>query len=288
MKKAGLILIKILVSGIAILYLFKNFEPSLVFKMLKPVDYPAFVASVLLYLFSQYLSAYRLNNLIKIAGVNIPVWQNFKLYLIGMSYNLFLPGGIGGDGYKILVYKNEGASRKMALSSILLERLSGLSAICLVLPLIISFWNIPELQYPWLFLVTPILFFLVYFAFRYIFPSFRILIGKTLLYSLLIQLLQITSILLLAYITGVDHSVEVSGIFLISSIATAIPIFLGGIGAREIVFAWFSEKAGIDISNGIGVALLFSVICIVSSFPGLVLDWGGKFNSFKGKGVPNI
>ncbi len=37
---------------------------------------------------------------------------NAMLYWQGMAYNLFLPGGIGGDAYKMLAYPNVSKSCK--------------------------------------------------------------------------------------------------------------------------------------------------------------------------------
>ena len=60
----------------------------------------------LLFLFSKTVAAFRLNNFFRSIEVHISESYNFKLYLLGMFYNLFLPGGIGGDGYKIYLLNN--------------------------------------------------------------------------------------------------------------------------------------------------------------------------------------
>src|SRR6476660_4239953 len=49
----------------------------------------AFVAFVI----SQIISASRLNSFFRGIGLNISALYNFKIYLLGMFYNLFLPGG---------------------------------------------------------------------------------------------------------------------------------------------------------------------------------------------------
>jgi glycosyltransferase 2 family protein len=44
---------------------------------------------------------------LKCTWVNIPEKHIIQLYLLGIYYNLFLPGGIGGDGYKIYLLKQK-------------------------------------------------------------------------------------------------------------------------------------------------------------------------------------
>jgi uncharacterized protein (TIRG00374 family) len=63
----------------------------------------AFIAFVI----SQLISSSRLNTFFKGIGLKISETYNFKIYLLGMFYNLFLPGGIGGDGYKIFLLRKK-------------------------------------------------------------------------------------------------------------------------------------------------------------------------------------
>src|SRR5690606_38135723 len=50
---------------------------------------------------SVVIASSRLNGFFKGVGLVLSERYNFKLYLLGLFYNLFLPGGVGGDGYKI-------------------------------------------------------------------------------------------------------------------------------------------------------------------------------------------
>lgn len=83
--------------------------------------------ALLFFNFSKILSSYRLNIYFTHIQVNISEFYALKLYYIGMFYNLFLPGGIGGDGYKIyLLQKSHDVKVKRLISATLLDRLSGL------------------------------------------------------------------------------------------------------------------------------------------------------------------
>ena len=50
---------------------------------------------------SKIISAIRLNQFFMDIGLKLSQSYNLSLYYLGMFYNLFLPGGIGGDGYKV-------------------------------------------------------------------------------------------------------------------------------------------------------------------------------------------
>ena len=58
-------------------------------------------AALLLFNASKVLSAVRLNRFFSSIGLQLSQTYNLRLYYVGMFYNLFLPGGIGGDGYKV-------------------------------------------------------------------------------------------------------------------------------------------------------------------------------------------
>src|SRR5690606_40712372 len=65
-------------------------------------SHPLFLAlAFLAYSCSILIAASRLNGFFKGMGLTLSERYNFKLYLLGSCYNLFLPGGVGGDGYKI-------------------------------------------------------------------------------------------------------------------------------------------------------------------------------------------
>ena len=60
--------------------------------------------------------------------------ENIKLYWLGLFYNLFLPGGVGGDGFKVyLLGKYKKSNLKTVIGAILSDRVSGLSIIVILL-----------------------------------------------------------------------------------------------------------------------------------------------------------
>src|SRR5437773_6592381 len=83
---------------------------------------------------SKLFSAFRLNIYLRNIRIELPEWENIKLYWLGMFYNLFLPGSISGDGYKVILLKRKfNSSYKKTSAAVLLDRFSGLTALGLIL-----------------------------------------------------------------------------------------------------------------------------------------------------------
>ena len=82
---------------------------------------------------SKIISSLRLNIFFNTIGLILSGWYNLRLYYIGMFYNLFLPGGIGGDGYKVyLLNKFYKTPVKQLVAASLLDRISGLFVLVLL------------------------------------------------------------------------------------------------------------------------------------------------------------
>ena len=83
---------------------------------------------------SKLVASFRLNIYFRIISIHLTQKQNLKLYWLGMFYNLFLPGAISGDAYKvILLAKKYNSSYKKTTVAVLLDRFSGLLALGLLL-----------------------------------------------------------------------------------------------------------------------------------------------------------
>ena len=80
--------------------------------------------ALLAYIGSILVASSRLNSFFKAIGLQLTERYNFRLYQLGLLYNFFLPGGIGGDGYKIFfLKKNFQISRRKVLGAVFFDRL---------------------------------------------------------------------------------------------------------------------------------------------------------------------
>src|SRR5437773_4093228 len=91
-------------------------------------------SAVILLMLSKLFSAFRLNIYLRNIGIELPEWENIKLYWLGMFYNLFLPGSISGDAYKIVLLKRKyNSSYKKTSAAVLLDRFRGFLALGLIM-----------------------------------------------------------------------------------------------------------------------------------------------------------
>ncbi|MGB5700224.1 lysylphosphatidylglycerol synthase transmembrane domain-containing protein, partial [Muriicola sp.] len=100
LRKKGITLLKIIVSAALLYFIFTKIPFSEVLGVLKSAQPFFVIAALLFFVISKLLAAVRLNLFFHEIEVLLTHKSNLKLYLLGMFYNLFLPGGIGGDAYK--------------------------------------------------------------------------------------------------------------------------------------------------------------------------------------------
>lgn len=101
-------LLKFGLSSLALFFVFKKVELNRIVEIALSAD-PFFLAlAVLAFNGSKIISAFRLNQFYKAVEVNLTEKYNLALYYLSMFYNLFLPGSIGGDAYKVYLLKQDG------------------------------------------------------------------------------------------------------------------------------------------------------------------------------------
>lgn len=225
------------------------------------------------FILSKIVASFRLN--FYFHSLHIPITQknNLKLYALGMFYNLFLPGGIGGDAYKgYLLRKTFEAPTKRIVSVLVLDRLAGLLLLFIYASALSLFLDTTLLySYRWIFVVAIPLSVAVFWGlnqkfFPYVIPIF----WKTLLYSAIVQLAQLICIwfILLALNIEMGQTAYLV-IFLVSSIVAVVPLTIGGIGSREVTFFYGAKLLGLDQNVSVGVSILFFLITALVSLTGL-------------------
>ncbi|WP_411272852.1 lysylphosphatidylglycerol synthase transmembrane domain-containing protein [Daejeonella sp.] len=265
------LLLKISITGLSLYLVSRKVEV----KDLKD----AFSESNPLYLFfaliafviSQIISASRLNTFFKGIGLDISPVYNFKIYLLGMFYNLFLPGGIGGDGYKIfLLRKKFSIKGRRLFQAIFFDRLSGLWALGLIISMLVIF--IPYLGIPnWIPIATVLAGSIAYYVImRHYFQDYSHNFIITHFKALLVQSMQIVSVIILLY--ALNHEGKFAPylfMFLISSLVAIFPFTVGGLGARELVFVYGAQFFQIDQQLAVIISLLFYCISAILSLSGI-------------------
>ncbi|MBR9776130.1 MAG: flippase-like domain-containing protein [Cytophagales bacterium] len=280
-KKRLKFFLKILLTSLALYLVFSKIDTKTTWKVIQTSDIGWIFLAWIFFVASKLFSAIRLNIYFRDIGLRLPEIKNIKLYLIGMFYNLFLPGGIGGDGYKVyLLNKVHKTPVKQLINAALLDRGNGLAVLlwlmfCLMLFLNLP-WDFPISMY-WLgilgIVLIPIGFYLVMLLF---FKQFMGSVPSTTGFSYLNQLLQLCSAYFILISMGVgDQYIPYLFVFLVSSTVSVLPLTIGGVGARELVFVLAHDYVGIDQNVAVAFSLLFFLISMLTSLFGLFFKHEG-------------
>jgi uncharacterized membrane protein YbhN (UPF0104 family) len=229
------------------------------------------IPAVVFFAISKIISSVRLNSFFKILDISLTEKDNLKLYWLGMFYNLFLPGGISGDGYKIfLLNKKFNTGAKKIFNAVFLDRIYGLIALSLLSALLAIFLPI-ESKIIWMVWVLMVIGFFLFY--RFIKKYFNTFIGNfknSIILSLFVQLFQLISVMFIIEALQIAEYKEMYlFIFLISSVVATIPFTIGGFGARELTFLYVTTFLSIDSEPAIGLSFLFFLISTSVSFYGI-------------------
>jgi len=97
---------------------------------LRHARYSWVVIGILAYVIVEIAAAFRWHVLLKVQGIHLSLLRLSGLFLIGMFYNQFLPGGTGGDIIKSYYLLKETLDRKAgALLAVVFDRIIGLVAL---------------------------------------------------------------------------------------------------------------------------------------------------------------
>jgi uncharacterized protein (TIRG00374 family) len=234
------------------------------------------------------------------------LWRSFQLTLIGLFFNLVMPGSVGGDVLKAYyISKDHPSLKTKTVTSILIDRILGLYAICLLAFFSIFFeWNMiqnsPHLKSLSFFIFALVLGFTFFFALGF---SRRVrkhkIIVKTLtkipggkiiekvydavhafregkkefLIGILLSIISQSQMYYFLYFTirEIHFDTTLSACFFVLPVgfmATALPISPAGIGVGQVVFyKLFYWYHGIESALG---PTLITINQLAFAFWGLV------------------
>ena len=135
MKNKLLGIFQIIVTVFFIYYTLSKIGLHKILEVVKNADLLFILFASIMYFFSQIISSERLWFILKENNLIISSKENIKLYMVGIFYNFFIPGGVGGDAYKgVLMNKKFQWSLKKIYKLLILDRLIGFGVIiCLIL-----------------------------------------------------------------------------------------------------------------------------------------------------------
>lgn len=267
-------LLKLIISVALVYFILTKIDIGEIGATLKKSNPFYLLIALLFFLASKTVSAVRLNLYFHKLGVPLTNKSNLQLYLLGMFYNLFLPGGIGGDAYKgYLIRKKFEVSTKKVVSVLVLDRLSGLLLLfvyaCALLT-VLEQDKISSLKV--LFIVAiPVSISVFWLLNKYFFPYVLSVYWKSVCYSALVQLAQLISVWFIMMALGIEiNQLAYLIIFLVSSIVSVLPLTIGGIGSREVTFFYGASFLNLNESVSVGISVVFFLITAIISLIGIL------------------
>ena len=268
MKKKILSLFQVIISLYFIYLTISNIDWINFINIIQNTNYSIVLAPVF-YFLSQIISSERLRYILINNNFKISFKENGLLYLIGMFYNFFIPGGIGGEFYKSYLMKKSFGWNLKSLAKILIQdRAIGLGVLFILL---IVLENNIFLE---LTITSKVVLILILIAVGY--KINQIIFGKVkvfknaFLISLLSQFLQISSILVILLSLGItENYFGILFVFITTSIFSIFSV--GGIGVREYIFIVASQTIDISQDMGATIGILFTISASICCLPGFFI-----------------
>ncbi|HEU4902169.1 MAG TPA: lysylphosphatidylglycerol synthase transmembrane domain-containing protein [Flavisolibacter sp.] len=268
------LLVKVAVTALCFWYISKKIDFSKAFEALQQANWVLLFLAVVAYVLSKLVAAFRLNIYFQNINLHLLQWKNIKLYWLGMFYNLFLPGSISGDAYKVvLLNKRFQAPYKKTSAAVLLDRFSGLLGLGVILCIygLLVFDN--KVYHAVLISGCVLAVAVLYILVRKFFRDFLAGFFPTFFWGIVVQAIQVGGVyLILSALHIPSNYQEWVFIFLAASVISVLPLSLGGgLGTREFVFV---EGAGFFHLDP-HVAVIISLLFYLSSVAGAI--WGAYF-----------
>lgn len=266
--------LKLAVTALALYFVFQKVDLRQSWEAIRSIPAWTYLLALLCFNTGRVAAALRLRQLLLGLGIRLPHGYNLRLFYAGAFYNLFLPGAIGGDGYKVyLLERRYHPGVRKLVGLMFLDRLSGVALLALaagILTLLSAYDPAPWFR-PVIWGLTlaclPVYLGLV----RWWFPRYLPWWGSTTALSAFLQLTNVALALLLLHGLGVtEHALDYIVLLMVGSILAVLPLSVGGLGIREAVFVVGHQYLPVDQEAAIAFALLAFSCHAFSSLLGLV------------------
>ncbi len=140
-KRIGFTLFQLLVTAAGIWYVFHDPEKrAQIGKALQAADWRWLAASWLVYGSVEAIATVRWQMLLRVQGIVIGWFRAGVLVMVGLFFNLFLPGLIGGDAIRLyLLFQKVPGRKTRGTLSVAMDRMLGLASLLLLTALVSIF-----------------------------------------------------------------------------------------------------------------------------------------------------
>jgi uncharacterized membrane protein YbhN (UPF0104 family) len=267
------LLFKIAITLVCLWYVSTKIDFDELATALSTIDWLYLGLAFAAFIISKTIASFRLNIYFRNIHIFLTEKENLKLFWLGMFYNLFLPGSITGDAYKVVVLSPRFNVRyKQTTAAVLLDRFSGLLALGLILA-VYAVFTLNNTTWIALLIAGAIAaVFILYFIIRRYFPEFIPGFWPTFFLGLGVQIMMVACIYAVMLALHIhEGQTGYVFIFLVAVVASVLPLTVGGgLGIREFVFYKGALYLGLNEHTAILVSLLFYFVTLVTSLFGAV------------------
>ena len=281
MKNKLLLIVKILVSGGVIYYLFKQICFQKLLHTYLNINLLILIITIIILFLQSSLSSLKWKYILTSDNIYAPYLFLLKSYFIGSFISLFLPTSFGGDLYRVYSLKRYNLDALQNASSVLFDRICGLFALASISIISYTFFYKHIIDYRFLGIYFfGIILFLIFSSERVLdfldtiklkILSFFLSIlrsfnqyrsrKKTLLKSLVISFVFQNNIIWVVklYCVALNIGIDIKYLYMFVPLiwlTETLPISINGLGVREGAFVFFFVQAGYTKEEALAVALL--------------------------------
>jgi len=302
MKQKIFTILKIYISGGLIYFLFARIGVNNLIDQFISANIYWILAGASVFTLGHILGAYQWYLLLKSKSIDLSFWRVIKFYYVGLFFNNFLLGYVGGDAFKIYDVKKDTGNVSGTFATVFFDRFIGFLAISSLALFATIIWVKKVDSYAIIY-ITLIIFAVWAVGFYFLFHEkatkkfswpFRIILPKVAYKKLKeiyfelnsfkhskILLLQIFVIDIVAQSfkilrhcctalsVGVNIKVFYFFIFVpIISIVASLPISLGGIGVREQSGIMLFTQIGVLPAKIVAFEVIAYIVGIIITIPG--------------------
>jgi len=302
-KPIAIFLLKLLVSVGLLAYFLSRIHIERFIHTFATADYSWILLAMVVYLFTQGFSAVRWTVLARPLGIQTPFKDLVRYYLIGMFFNLFAPGTVGGDVSRIYYLVRDEEAHALgrpvttmpAAISVLMDRAIGM--VVLVWLGAVGLLLFPDFAVPHTVRVVTLLIALGFVIAVLLLPllrpflpldghpivvklrlalrSYRMqwrALALGLLLSLVVHLIQAWMHTMMGRALGLDIPYSFCIIvYPLVGTFSAIPVSLNGLGLREGGYVYLLAVLGIGTEKAVAFGLLLFLIVALDSLIGGLL-----------------
>jgi glycosyltransferase 2 family protein len=295
-------LLKIMVSAVLVALLLRGIGWRQLISQFQQAAWTGLALSLGTFALSNFLGALQWNLLLRSKGIRIAFPRVLGYYHVGLFFNNFLIGNVGGDAFRVFDIRRISGETNSALSTVFFDRFIGFFAMASLalfatliaarqmvsgsaleaILLIFGAWLLASAfmfyepfakKFSWIFrLLLPAALHAKAKSFYYSLHGFRS--EKTLLLhlfciSLAVQTLRILTHYFAAYSLGVRERINFFFLFIpVVALVASLPISLGGLGVREQSAVTLFSPLGISAARIVAFEFVAYLVGIVASLPG--------------------